>query len=298
MKKALIFSLAVCLVSWAIYYGIVTLAGESFTGNPIIMTLFKSVYMFFPLLTALALQIINKEKITDTGFLRIKFSWAWVWAIIAVIAAIVICIPVSALMPGVEIHFGADQVISMNGLSGEQADLLRSQLEMIPPTAILASTLISGVLAGCTINAVAAFGEEYGWRNYMVACLKGKKFIIAALFIGLVWGIWHTPLILEGHNYPQHPVIGVAMMCIFCILAGVIELYFVLKTQSVVIAAVIHGCINAMAGAVVLCIVGGNDLTVGLTGVAGFISLSLVCLAIFVYDKRIAGDNIMTSPIR
>lgn len=297
MKKAIKYSVAVCLASWIIYYSVVTIAGSAFTGNANLMAAFKTVYMFFPMLTAMAFQVIGKEKFKSTGLLKFNLSWTWAIAILAVVVAVALSIPISALMPGVDFHFGTEQVIAMNNLEGAQAELIKSQLEAIPPIALLASTLVSGVLAGCTINTIAAFGEEYGWRNYMVSCLKGQKFIVAALLIGLVWGIWHAPLILQGHNYPQHPVIGTVMMCIFCILAGIIELYFVLKTRSVIIAAVIHGCINALAGAVVLCVIGGNDLTIGLTGVAGFISLALICLAIYIYDSKISKQNILTSSI-
>lgn len=69
-----------------------------------------------------------------------------------------------------------------------------------------------------------------------------------------------------------------------------------LMTGSVFIAAVIHGNINAMAAMVVMFVIGGNDLTVGLTGLGGFLAFALVILALWLYDRR-SGRNIMTSPI-
>ena len=69
-----------------------------------------------------------------------------------------------------------------------------------------------------------------------------------------------------------------------------------LMTGSVFIAAVIHGNINAMAAMVVMFVIGGNDLTVGLTGLGGFLAFALVILALWIYDRR-SGRNIMTSPI-
>ena len=70
----------------------------------------------------------------------------------------------------------------------------------MPAAMMIVMVLFSGLIAGVTINAVAAFGEEYGWRNYLVGALRDVKFPKAALFIGVVWGIWHFPLILMGHN--------------------------------------------------------------------------------------------------
>ena len=69
-----------------------------------------------------------------------------------------------------------------------------------------------------------------------------------------------------------------------------------LMTGSVFIAAVIHGNINAMAAMVVMFVIGGNDLTIGLTGLGGFLAFALVILALWLYDRR-SGRNIMTSPV-
>lgn len=69
-----------------------------------------------------------------------------------------------------------------------------------------------------------------------------------------------------------------------------------LMTVSVFIAAVIHGNINAMAAMVVMFVIGGNDLTVGLTGLGGFLAFALVILALWIYDRK-SGRNIMTSPV-
>lgn len=295
MRKAIIYSFAVCLFSWGIYY-LFTSISNGLTSNSILMTVFKSVYMFFPMVVALAFQLVLKEKPSSTGFLNFRISWTWLAAVGCIIAAVLVTVPVSALIPGVSLHYGAEQVIAMNGIDESMAGPLKAQLESIPAPVMILSTIISAIIAGCTVNAVLAFGEEYGWRNYMLSALRGQKFWTAALFIGFVWGIWHAPLVLAGHNYPQHPVAGVAMMVVFCILAGIIEMYFTLKTKSVFIAAVIHGTINALAGMVTMLILGGNDLTIGFSGAAGFISISIAIIFIYFYDRK-KGEGIMSSTI-
>lgn len=296
MKKALSYSLCVILFSWAVYYGATALWKDVFAPGSAPLFLFKSAYMLFPMLVALVLQAIRHERPGSTGLLRFRFSWSLLAAIGCVIAVVLLSIPFSALVPGVRMHYGAEQYIAMNGLEGAAADAITAQLHALPAPMLILTTIVSGVLAGCTINALFAFGEEYGWRNYMVSALKGESFLKAAAVIGLVWGIWHAPLVLAGHNYPQHPVAGVAMMCVFCILAGIIELYFTLRTKSVFTAAIIHGNINAMASVVVMFVLGGNDLTVGLTGLGGFLALGLAILVIRFFDRR-SGRNIMTSAI-
>lgn len=284
MKKALIYSAAVCLASWAVFGAIVLSGGESLTGN--VMTVLKSLYMFFPMITALVMQKLSGERMFDRSIVNFRLSPAWLAAALLPIGVLALSILLSALIPGVRLHFGAEQIISMNGMDGEAADALRSQMESISPAVLIADILISGLIAGCTINAVFAFGEEYGWRGYMVHALKGVGFWRAALLIGMVWGIWHAPLILMGHNYAQHPVAGVPMMCVFCILLGVIELYLVRRTGSAVVAAIFHGTVNAISGMALFFLEGGSDLLIGVSGVAGFAATGLVIGLIWLYDRR------------
>lgn len=293
MKKAVKFAVAVCLFSWAMFGIFYAVCGGDVKSNQMLFTLFETLYMCFPLIVALVLQKISGEKPSSTGLLNFKLSRAWLAGMLVPVLAVPLCVLISSLVPGVHIEYGAEQLISMFNLDEETSATVASQFEAMSPAVMILAGLLSGLLAGCTINALFAFGEEYGWRNYLVKALEGCGFWKKALFIGLVWGIWHAPLILQGHNYPQHPVIGVAMMCVFCILLGIIELYFVLKTGSVFPAAIIHGTINAISGFVLYFVQGGNDLTVGLTGVAGFVTIAIICAAIYLYDRFISRDMIM-----
>ena len=229
MKKALVYSLCVCLFSWAVFGFVWLIALKDQQSNGFGTQVTMTLYMFFPMIVALMRQWSQKEKPSGTGLLKLKISWSWLIAVAIPFAILLLSVLISAFMPGARLHYGPEGVIAFSGLEGEAADQIIAQFRAIPPFAVIAGTLISGLIAGCTINAVAAFGEEYGWRNYMVDALRGQQFWKAALLIGFVWGIWHAPLILIGHNYPQHPIAGVWMMCVFCILMGVLELWLVLK---------------------------------------------------------------------
>lgn len=154
---------------------------------------------------------------------------------------------------------------------------------------------MQGLLAGITINAIAGFGEELGWRGFLLKQFKEMSFVKASILIGIIWGLWHAPLILMGHNYPQHPIAGVFMMTLWCILLTPIFLYITIKSKSVIAAAIIHGTLNATFGISIMLIEGGNDLTVGMTGVAGFISLTFTIAVLYLYDRYISKDNILTT---
>ena len=291
MKKAIRFSIIVCLFSWAV----AAVAHWGFgmgADTPEGLMVFSTIYMFFPLITALVLQTIDKEKFNHTGLVNFKVSWPWLVAWLLPVVMVFLCIPINGLFPGVELQYNSEQLINQYHVPEDQQELVREQLAKIPAVLMVISVIFSGLIAGITINAIAAFGEEYGWRNYLVGALREVKFWKAALFIGIVWGIWHFPLILMGHNYPNEPRWGVLLMVVMCILLGVIELYFVLKSKSMIVAAILHGTFNAVAGMTIYFTLGGNDFLNGMPGLSGFIVMAVTILCIWIYDKYISKDNI------
>ena len=292
MKKAIRYSVAVCLFSWAVMAGAHWGFDIDPVKTPVGFTALATVCMFFPMLTALVLQAIDKEKFNKAGLVNFKVSWAWLEVWLLPVAMVLLCIFVNGLMPGVELQYNAEQLISQQNIPEDQQELVREQLGLLPAWVMALSSVFSALIAGITINALFAFGEEYGWRCYLVEALKGQKFWKAALFIGIVWGLWHFPIILMGYNYPNESRWGVLLMTIMCILLGIIELYFVLKTKSMIVAAIIHGTFNAMAGMTMLFTLGGNDFLNGMTGLSGFIVMVLTILCIWIYDKHIAKENL------
>lgn len=143
-------------------------------------------------------------------------------------------------------------------------------------------TVISGLIAGITINFLFAIGEEIGWRGYLYRELKYMGFWKMTAVTGAIWGIWHAPLILQGHNYPEYPVLGVFLMTIWCILLSPVFSLVRLKSKSVLTAGIAHGTLNALAGVSIIYIVGGHPLLNGIIGLSGFISLAIVDIIIWI----------------
>jgi membrane protease YdiL (CAAX protease family) len=181
-------------------------------------------------------------------------------------------------------------------MSTEQLDLFKAQIE-VNRSMIIWQTLLQTLVMGITINAIAGFGEELGWRGFLVREYKELKFWNASLRIGFIWGIWHAPIILMGHNYPEHPVLGVGMMIIWCILLSPLFLYIRIKTHSVIGAAIMHGTLNASAGIPLMFIAGGNDLTAGATGFTGMIALVIIIGIMVLYDLKFSKQSITDKTI-
>ena len=112
------------------------------------------------------------------------------------------------------------------------------------------------VVSGVVLS-FAAFGEEFGWRGYMMPKLIELVGMPKALIIGgIIWGLWHAPLTCVGHNfgmdYPGFPYVGIIVMCLFCTVLGTILMYVTVKTNSVWPAAFMHAVNNSSPSAMLL----------------------------------------------
>ena len=253
-----------------------------------------AVYMFVPFISAVIANKIHKEPIfTD---MRISFKinrWFFIsWFIFPVIVSATIGI--SILLPGITYNPELTGLFERNTTPPEQIEAFKNQLNSYP-VHYFWIVLFQSLIAGATINAIAAFGEETGWRGLLLKGLKHMRFFKSSLIIGSIWGVWHAPLILMGHNYPQHPRIGVLMMIVWCILLTPIFQYLSIKSKSVIAAAIAHGTLNAISATAVMATSGGNDLTTGLMGLPGFITLIIFTAGIFIYDYFISKEKIMIS---
>jgi membrane protease YdiL (CAAX protease family) len=294
MKKIIPFIILTCTVSWAAATVAILLGLRVSSGLP--YTIFASLYMFLPAVCTILLQKIHKEKPFRNLNISFKFNKWFIIAGIVPIIYVFITLVINLLFPNVSFTSNYEGLFSY--LSAEQAELAAQQISKFLPMIFLLITIAQSLFAGYTINAFFAFGEELGWRGYMLKALQGKKFLFASLITGTVWGLWHFPLILIGHNYPQYPIAGVGMMTIWCILLSPVMTYIRIKSKSVITAAIFHGCLNAFAGTVLFYIIGGNNLTNGVTGFAGFIALLFVNIIFFLYDKYITKEHIFISNVR
>ena len=107
------------------------------------------------------------------------------------------------------------------------------------------------------INVIPTLGEELGWRGYLLYGLKDSCGTMkAVLFTGIIWGIWHAPMIAMGHNYGTdytgYPYLGILIMIVFCTFIGVIEGYVTLRTDSALPAAICHSAINGLGSTGIL----------------------------------------------
>lgn len=248
---------------------------------------FASAYMLIPLISVIITQLIFGEKpFSDVG-VSFKINKWWFVAWLLMPAVNILAMFASTLLPGVSLDPNSELVRLAI------ADMSTKGLE-IDGWGLLAITIVGSLFAGFTINAFFAFGEEIAWRGFLPRIMDAWGFWKKSLVIGTVWGFWHAPLVLMGHNYPDHPIAGVFMMVLLCVVMTPVFLYLREKSGSTMVAAIAHGTLNGSAGISVMYLAGGNDLLCGTTGLVGIMIFAILDLLIYILKKKINSIHVGT----
>ena len=155
----------------------------------------------------------------------------------------------------------------------------------IPIGLLMAVQCMQALFMAPALNCVTCFGEEWGWRGYLLPKVSRHLSPVPTMLVtGIIWGLWHAPLTIIGHNYGLgywgFPFTGIAMMCLFCITLGVFLSFVTLKTGSCIPAIIGHGAINGIAAIGIYFTSDGGNAFIGPapTGIIGMIPFILVAI--------------------
>jgi membrane protease YdiL (CAAX protease family) len=113
----------------------------------------------------------------------------------------------------------------------------------------MGSLLAILTFVGVPIGTLLAFGEEFGWRGYLLPKLLPLGEVKAALIVGLIWGPWHLPVLIVGLNYPGQPII--AVLAVFLLSATLLSFlhtrFYVASGYSLIAVALLHGSLNTFS---------------------------------------------------
>lgn len=235
-------------------------------------------YMWAPALAHIFTRLVTGQGWSDL-LLRMEFKKCWKYILAA------------WFLPGVFTIIGAVVFFLIFPANydpnlGVLQEILKAKtpnMNVSPWMIILANT-IQAFLIAPIINSFFTFGEEFGWRGYLLPNLLPLGERKAFLISGIIWGLWHAPIIAMGHNYgltyPGFPWTGILTMTWFCILAGTFIGWLSLKAKNIWPAVIGHAAINGIAGLATYFVKGTPNpiigpLPVGLLGSAGFLAAAV-----------------------
>lgn len=151
----------------------------------------------------------------------------------------------------------------------------------LPPVQVIVFAQLAMIPVGGLFNSLFAFGEELGWRGWLLPALRPLGTWPALILSGAIWGLWHSPIILLGYNFGRTDITGVLFMVGGCVAWGILLGWLRLRSASVWPAVIAHGSLNAAAGMILIFAAAQPDLALaGPLGVAAWIVIAVVVVVL------------------
>jgi membrane protease YdiL (CAAX protease family) len=253
-------------------------------GLTLALVLLATAYMGAPALANILTRLVTREGWKDV-YLRPRFKQEWrFWLICWIAPSILVIVGMIVYFLLFPQYFDPTLGVVRRLLEQRAGGQLASQTN---PWTVVISQAVIGVVIAPIVNALPVLGEEFGWRAYLqpkLMALGGRKTMV---LMGIIWGVWHAPVILMGYeygfNYPGATWLGCLVFPWFTFVFGTLIGWAALRASSVWPAVIGHGAINGFANIVVFFIRGEPQPLLGpaVNGIIGSIGFAVVALVIF-----------------
>jgi len=275
---AIAYSLSIAL-GLVIYFNGGLVGSSPFVMAPL-ANLLMTALMFAPTVANIATRLITREGWSNT-LLRPNLRRGWRFYLAAWL------LPIVATIVGGGIYyllFPSRFDPSMTW--AREVGLIIFGKDLDPGTYFIVQVAQALVMA-VTMGLLLCFGEEFGWRAYLLPKLMplgGRK---AVLLSGVIHGVWHWPYILMGYEfgfgYWGEPATGLLLFVVFALCLSTFLAWVTLRTGSVWPAALGHAAINTSVILMLYFVRGEPDrligpVPVGIVGCLGYAVLTLLIL--------------------
>lgn len=290
LTAAIAFILLACGLAWLIALPMWMDGGLA---NPLAGILIP-IMMFTPALAVLIVMFVLRpvpkgERLRFLGMWPLRPAkrvvWMMVFGLFGPVVVIAASVAVAALCGWVTLD-----LVRFSGFAEQLEASMPAGVPAPPAIVVILSQLVMIPISAATINAFLAFGEELGWRGFLVPALRPLGTWPTLLISGAIWGLWHSPVILLGYNFGRFDITGVLFMTGGCIAWGILLGWLRLRSASLWPAVFAHGAMNAAGALIALLFAAGTTFDMALAGplgVAGWIACAIfVILLVFTGQFR------------
>jgi uncharacterized protein len=184
---------------------------------------------------------------------------------------------------GMALFYGLETLLNYVFKLGTLVDITKlyppAAIAAMPAAALLGSAFLNAVIIGPFLGLIITFGEEYGWRGYLQSELVHLGRVRGVGLLGIIWGVWHWPIILMGYNYPGQPVLGPLLMTAYTVVLAYFLAYAVFKSKGLWTAAYLHALNNQVMSFLMVAVVTPVSMVMSFgIGIPGLILCGLVVL--------------------
>jgi uncharacterized protein len=249
-------------ISWAIW---ITLAA---LGVPFVTR--TALGMFGPALACLLVRLLHREGFQDAGLRvvgRDRRGEAGLYLAAYAVPLVLIMVGIGlALLAGIQ-HW------ILPGYA-------RSARLPVPVPVAIFLALTLNVLASMLFT----FGEELGWRGYLLPRLSPLGGPVAAILVGIIWAVWHTPLIWLGYEYGDPHSLGpVFMFMLVTVPLSIVFAWLRFRSGSIWPTTLAHAVVNQAAALALVAFVTPANLylgaPIGVLGILPFAAFAIWLMA-------------------
>lgn len=284
-KRILIF-LALCFgVAWVVEIGVVSPLYQSKEADAVREAMnIISQMMFTPAIAALIARLMTREGLVKSGFQfnfsqhKFLFLFGWFGMTILTYAGAILYFVV----------FRDNFDPNMTEFVASYNSKAARPMEAVEIVAMFKTDLLMKFFTAPILDVINSFGEEWGFRAYLLPKLYRKIGAVPAMLIsGAASGLWYAPLVALGYyyggSYWGFPATGILAMCVFGMVMGVIYSYLCLRTGSIFPSVFAHSAVSVMMSQAAMFTFDGGNYFVGpaptgiLAGIP-FVIAAAVCL--------------------
>jgi len=243
--------------------------------HPLYASMPLSLAMFTPAISAyIVREYISPEDQDNAGlkvgewkyYLQSYFAFPILFGVVYTLTALF----VSAPEPNT-LHSGVWGEIKINASLGKFAYI----------------AILMSLTTGPITNGLHAFGQEFGWRGYLLQKLLplGKR--NALIISSAVAGVWYGPFVFLGLHFADKSLAGVLMFATLITLLGICLGHLRLISGSLLVTSFAHGVFNAQFyGAWSVLFPDINHYTGGITGIPGILVFLVLAVIVLLKNKQ------------
>ena len=284
IKRIIVFLILTFGLAWSAAL-IIYLTG-GLTNSPVLIAntpftlavvLLSTVYMTAPAVAHVVTRLVTREG-WHRLYLRPKIKNGWPFWLVAWVGPAILTV-----LGGILFWVIFPQYFDPT-LSEITEWMAASGVPFANPWLLVIIQTVAAVLLAPVVNGIFTMGEEFGWRAYLQPKLLPLGVKPMFVIMGLIWGVWHWPVVAMGHNYgleyPGFPLLGLLATVWFTLVVGIFLGWLTLRAGSVWPAVVGHAALNGIANLGILFVVGQPNpllgpLPVGIVALLPWTAISL-----------------------